>query len=82
FFESNKQLEHLKEAQQSLQRDTIYEIIHDVDTRWNLTFYALCHLYILKLLIQWLANILNHDAKSNIRNDGIKLQSKLLNEDE
>ncbi|CAG8741876.1 8388_t:CDS:2, partial [Cetraspora pellucida] len=73
FFESNKQLERLKEAQQSLHRDTIYEIIHDVDTRWNSTFYALHRLYILKLPIQWLANTLSYDAKFNVRNDATAL---------
>ncbi|CAG8741852.1 9618_t:CDS:2 [Cetraspora pellucida] len=49
FFEFNKQLECLKEAQQSLHRDTIYEIIHDLqskilnDNEWKM-LYNLIHL--------------------------------------
>ncbi|CAG8827268.1 9567_t:CDS:1 [Cetraspora pellucida] len=35
-----------------------------------------------QLPIQWLANTLSHDAKFNVRNDDIKPQSKILNNDE
>ena len=77
-----KQIERLKETQESLNYQKVLGVIGDVSTRWNSLFLAWERLIYLKDAIDQLATDLSRNRDNNVKKDGRRLKNINLTEEE